>query len=531
MPQFLLIGLDGADPVLAARWMDTGHLPHLARLRERGGFLPLASTRPPVTFPAWTTCVTGVNPGKHGIFDFTEVPPGAHGIRFVNSTHRRAPVLWNILSDAGKRVGVIGVPGTYPPEPVNGFLAAGFDSPVATAMDPSFVYPRSLYPELRGWRFAELQESHIGPGWHDAALPVLLRKIDDKEAIACRMLQREPWDFFMVVFGESDTVSHHFWMFHDPGSPRHQPGREDAILRVYKRLDAAVGRLAAAAGEGVCLAVVSDHGFGGAGTGVVHLNNWLAKQGLLRFTPGGARDSLLKRVALRATPVRLRGALFRRLRGLATRAESKSRFAGIDWPRTLAWSEELNYFPSIRVNLAGREARGQVTPADYNAFVQDLCARLEAWAPVARAWPRAELFEGPCVERAPDIILELALEDGYSHSCLRSRGGPAFRRLRPDEYIGGKERGMNGAHRPEGVLFLSEKPAARSAALQDIAPTVLAHLGVAAPPMDGRSLFEEQAIPDAPGAAAPHPLAGETEYTREEQALIEARLRALGYYE
>ncbi len=513
--------------------MAEGRLPHLARLRERGAYMPLRSTTPPATFPAWTTCVTGVNPGRHGIFDFTAPAPGAHALRFVNSSCRKTPALWKVLSDAGRRVGVLGVPATYPPEKVNGFMVAGFDSPVATRIDPSFVYPPILHPEVKEWRFADFQEDNIGPRWHARALPSLLEGVDKKAAIACKLLRREPWDFFMVVFGESDTASHHFWMFHDPDSPRHRPGMEFAIRAVYQRLDDAVGRLMDAAGDDVTVAVVSDHGFGGAGTGVVHLNNWLAEHGYLRFSPigGGA----MKWLALTLVPGHWRGVAFRKLRPLAACAESRARFGGIDWPRTRAWSEELNYFPSIRINVRGRDPQGCVDPLEYDAVVDDLCARLEAWPPVARAWPRAALYAGPCVEDAPDIILELALENGYSHSCLRARGGPSFRRIRPDEAVGGRERGMNGAHRPTGVLFLSERANRSAASLEDIAPTVLTVLGVAGPPMDGRPLLGDIVgsveMPAHGAGAEPSAFSGEQPYTPEEEARIEKRLRALGYYE
>ena len=490
--------------------------------------MPIESTWPPATFPAWTTCVTGVNPGKHGLFDFTETDPERHALRFTNSTFRKAPALWSLLSDAGKRVGVAGVPGTYPPEPVNGFMVSGFDSPVATGIDPSFVWPPELFQEVRGWRFADFQESHLGPGWHARALPALLDKIGVKEDIVCRQLGREAWDFFMVVFGESDTVSHHFWLFHDPASPRHQAGFEDAILQVYRRLDQAVGRLIETAGEEVVVGVVSDHGFGGAGTGVVHLNNWLAEQGYLRFQGGGG--GVLKRLALGMTPQRMRGALFRRFSEWAARAEGKSRFGRIDWPHTTAWSEELNYFPSVRVHPGGCDAAGRSPGQDYAGFVSELCARLETWAPVARAWPRDTVYSGPYVDRAPDILIELALEEGYAHSCLRSTPGEPrpFRRIGPEEYLGGKERGMNGSHRAKGILLLSEPCTAQEAHIADVAPTVLARLGVPAPPMDGRDLFgNASAAPAASGAWT----AEESPYTAEEEAMIESRLRGLGYFE
>lgn len=523
MRRFLLIGLDGAEPSLVERWMREGRMPHLARLQRIGSYLPLQSTVPPATFPAWTTCVTGVNPGRHGIFDFTEVNPGAYSIRFLNASDRKAPALWNVLSAAGKRVAMIGVPATYPPEPVNGIMLSGFDSPVCTSVDRSFVHPPELYEEVRDWRFADFQETHIGPGWHDRAFPKLLKGIAVKEAIALRLLEREPWDFFMVVFGESDTVAHHFWLFHDPHSPRHRPGHKHAIRDVYQRLDRAVGNLVDAAGDDVIVAVVSDHGFGGAGTGVLHINNWLAEQGYLRFAP--SRTGLLKRIALDILPDRWQGAVFRRFQGFAVGAESRSRFAGIDWEHARAWSEELNYFPSIRVNLRSREPCGQVDPAEYDSFCCDLCARLESWPPVKKAWRRAELYQGDHLGSAPDIVLDLALDDGYSYSCLRSRGGPALRRITPGEYLGGKEHGMNGAHRPTGILFISSPTPAGAAHIQDVAPTVLAALGVPAPPMDGTSLLG----PVSPGTPADRD--SHEPYAPDRERVVENRLRALGYFE
>jgi predicted AlkP superfamily phosphohydrolase/phosphomutase len=513
--------------------MDQGLLPNLAGIRARGAFLPCASVTPPATFPAWTTCVTGLNPGRHGILDFTEVVQGQQAIRFVNRTWRGAPALWNLLSDAGKRVCVLGVPGTYPPEPVNGILVSGFDSPVATGVDASFVYPRDRYADVRDWRFQDVQETDIGPGWHDRAMAGLLKKCDDQERIALRLLEEEPWDFFMAVFGMTDTVAHHFWLFHDPQSPRYQPSPHASAVRdIYTRLDATVGRLMDAAGDDVVVGIVSDHGFGGAGDGVVHLNNWLAQEGLLQFTasPG---NTWLKRAALTCTPESWRGTLFRRFQGLATRAESQSRFAGIDWENTRAWSEELNYFPSVRVNLAGRDPFGTVKPADYTLFVRDLCDRLENWERIAHAWPRGEVYDGPYVERAPDIILELALEDGYSHSCLRSRGGAPFRRIAPGEYLGGKERGMTGNHRPTGICMLSEPVAATATRLEDITPTVLDVLGLTAPAMDGTSLLGGVSNTSLAAMAAMAAVAPGTAepYTEEEQEAMEARLRDLGYYE
>ena len=92
--------------------------------------------------------MTGKNPGKHGIYDFTERVPGSFDIQLVNSRHRRCRTVWRILSDAGKPVGVVGVPVCYPPEVINGVMISGFDTPVAMA-DEKVMYPPELCEELK----------------------------------------------------------------------------------------------------------------------------------------------------------------------------------------------------------------------------------------------------------------------------------------------------------------------------------------------------------------------------------------------
>lgn len=531
MTRVLLIGLDGADPELTSRWMKEGRLPHLQALSTQGTFSPLQGVTPPVTFPAWTTCVTGVNPGKHGITDFTEMIPGEYAIRFLNSTDRKAPALWNILSDAGKRVCVLGVPGTYPPEPVNGIFVSGFDSPVSETTDRSFVYPQDAWPQVRGWRFAPFQEHRITPDWYEKAFRLLEETIQEKTDIACHLLQEEPWDFFMVVFGEADTASHHFWPLEDEQSPRRTADTTEPqhpIRSIYENLDATVGRMVAAAGEDTLVLIVSDHGFGGAGIETVYLNNFLAEHGWLRYR--AASKSLLKKLALRCLPAKGRGALFRRFQTMAARAESRSRFGGIDWQHTRAWSEELDYFPSVHINLENREPQGIVPEKKYTETVEELCALLETFSPISCALPRDAVYSGPWTKRAPDIIIKLAWKDGYRYSCTRMQKWvqaplsrcqspfllyPSLETLHPSKWSGGKEQGNSGVHRNPALLITNRPINCKTPSLLDIAPTVLQHFAVPSPAMDGNDW--------TPSA--------EKQYTKRQQSILEERMRNLGYFE
>jgi hypothetical protein len=280
--------------------------------------------------------------------------------------------------------------------------------------------------------------------------------------------------------------------------------------------------------------VLSDHGSGGAARHVVHVNRRLAECGLLRRSGLRGRDRLARAardLALRALPPRAAESLFRRARGAAARVESAARFGGFDWGGTAAFSEEANTQPGVWINLRGREAAGSVARDDYERVRSDVIQALLDWklpggAPVvARARRREEVYSGPCVERAPDVVIELGLDAGYGLSLVPTpwsdpRTG-SVRRLEDEELAGGRGRGMNGTHRPDGIWIATGAAAewldpAASPPLQAVAPAVARALELPGEEEDG----------DGDVDASAH-----GEYTPEDEARVAARLRALGYLE
>ena len=536
--RLLVIGLDGAtwsvldDPAVP--------VPTLRRLVAGGASGPLMSTMPPMTLPAWSSILTGVNPGVHGILDFARRPPGTYGVEFLNASHRRVPTLHEILSARGARVASLTVPGTWPPRPVNGVVVSGFDSPVARRAERGHCWPPGLHDVLRvrfgGVRFADFQEARLGGDWHARARDSLLREVGRREAIARFLLDQERWDLFMVVFGESDTVAHHFWAQHDAGSPRHAPAHAGVLSEVYGRLDAAVARLAADA-ELVC--IVSDHGFGGAGTRALYLNNYLAEQGWLRFSGSGRVGDAVKRAALRLPVERL----VRRVpAALLGRFETGNRYGDLDFAHTRAWSDELSYAPTIHLNVKGRDPLGTIE--DVEAATVDLTRLLEDWRVdgrrmVRRVWRRAEVCRGAAAAGAPDLVLELAEEGGYSATLLPSaRVGRdvTARRLTPAEYAGGKGLGTNGTHRRAGVLVLNG-PAFRAgvrveARVEDVLPTLLAAIGERVPASIEGRVLAAALVDGRPGEGAPPagpPTGRPRPWRPSEVAGLRRRLESLGY--
>lgn len=557
----LVIGWDGASPNLVEKWIREGRLPHLAALYRNGVGGRVRAPWPPVTFPSWTTFMTGVNPGKHGVFDFTRRVPGTYRVQFLNATHRRAPSVWSLLSVAGKRVCVLGLPATYPPESVNGIMVSGFDTPVTTRADASFVYPPERAQEVLaegGFPFAPFQEFRVDDRWYARARDELLKGIEQKTRLAEKFLRQGRWDCFLVLFGESDTVAHHFWHYHDRRSPFFDPSRAPlwghAVREVYEALDAALGRLLAVV-PGANALVISDHGFGGAGTTRVHLNRWLAEHGWLQFTPAPVWAKVmgaLKPLALSRIPARWQAWLFRRRQAAwAGGLETAARFRGIDFARSAAFSEELGYFPSVWLNVRGRDPEGRVHPGDYDKVREEIRTALFEWRHPAtgrsllrHVWMREEIYTGPWVGEAPDLLLDFEeMPAGYAVLAATSggRSGPVVTEIDARKWRGGKLQGLSGTHRREGVFALAGPRAEKVArelrsntwAMEQFAPVVLRLCGVEtsdelfdgetfAPIVSGNiaPVGSQRQIGSWPGA-----------YSEQEEVELAKRLTDLGYLE
>lgn len=569
----VIIGWDGATWDLIDPWIAEGKLPNIAKFRSGGTSGKLRSTDPPFTFPAWTSFLTGKNPGRHGVFDFTERIPGTKKIQFVNARRVRSQTCWRILSDSGKRVCCMGVPVSYPPEKVNGILICGFDAPgAASEADESSVYPPEALAEINAAVGQYVTSANImqlmNDDRHEEALDEILRVMDQKGRTARYLLQREAWDVFMILWGESDLIGHHFWRFCDPQSPLYTPSKSEkvrqAIYLVYKKLDDWLPQLLEECHETTVKIICSDHGFGGSGDRIIYMNKWLADNGYLSFqgngnAQGGIGFKLInfaKLWGLRVLPPKVKAWVFRKQQGIANKMESYLRFGGIDWERTRAFSEELPYLQTIWINVKGREEGGTVEPGEqYDQLIAEITKKLYDWRDpdtggkvVEVVQHRRDIYNGDWVERSPDLIVRTTYPGNYAYQGKSSRHSnpqAPIERLRIDapgsmKFYAAK----SGTHRDYGVYLAQGPmvPAGRQldgARLWDVMPTLFYLLGQPVPSdMDGKiltgSIKPEYLAAHAVDSATMDTQtagSGERTYSDQDEKVISQRLADLGYLE
>jgi predicted AlkP superfamily phosphohydrolase/phosphomutase len=499
-----VFALDGATFEVIRPAVEQGELPHIGALLERGASGELESTIPPITGAAWTSFQTGVSPGRHGAFDWLTREEGSYRLRPISSQMIRQPRLWDYIGEQGGRVGVVGVPVTYPPRAVNGFLISGLLTPEGA----SYTYPVELARELeaRIGGFPFMPDHWRGRYRASKWLAGLARTLDQRKRIARYLLREHEWDFFMLHLMEIDSAQHQMWHLRDGvARPSYQVKvKGDPILEIYRAADGALGELLAELPGGTTVFLISDHGFGPLYWNI-YLNTWLLEQGYLVFKRGAVTG--LRRAAFRlgltqerlfswAERLRLleRGTQLRhgQLHDLLGRLFLS--LADADWRRTKAYS--YGNIGQIYLNRRGREPEGIVREAEAEGLIEELIAKLRKLVNPYTGEPviekihrKEELYSGEKLAWAPEILFL------PRRGCmtLGTTDFPAGRIVAPT-FAG------SGWHELFGVLIAAggnlEPGELQGAHLLDMFPTILYAMGLRVPRgLDGR-VIEELLKPD-----------------------------------
>ncbi len=476
---------------MIADWLGTGKLPNLARLTATGTHGELESALPPVTSPAWKCYAAGKYAGKLGVFWWQQLDPATRAVITPTSRSFKSAEVWDYLNRAGLRTGVIGVPRTYPPKPLDGFMVCGGPD----VNQAGYTHPPELAAELEQRLAYELNvKGDFFDATHDS--PVVqeaLRVIEKTFAAGEYLLRKDPVDFLHITTFDLNRLQHFFY-------------DETPTLRAWQVVDAWLGRLAP---QFDYTLIMSDHGTARMSK-VFFLNAWLKQQGYL-FTRTRPADLLFRAGLNRTNISRLLDLLhikrffpFELMRRVAYLLPSGTGVFGefgnqavvqrIDWTRTRAFALAQGPIYINRDLIAGE--------ADYQALCSELIERIEAirdpdsGAQVfVKVFRRDEAFHGPYAADGPDLLALNA--DEYHNRAGLAQPDPFQAQW---QWKGNNRRfGMCIWHgpgiRPQAVIA--------GARIVDLAPTLLHLANVPLPDdLDGRVLFDIF-TPDAEAAQRP----------------------------
>jgi predicted AlkP superfamily phosphohydrolase/phosphomutase len=471
--RLMVIGLDGATfRVLDGLW-ERGQMPCLAGMMERGERAVLLSTVPPVTAPAWGTFLTGKDPGGHGVFDWRSPLRSAGGRKLLSGTDLHGQVLPGICACEAVPAVLVNIPMTYPPRETCGVLVTGMLTP---SLESTFTWPPELSRDQL-WRRLHYSIDVEPPSGRDdlpAFVDRLSRMTRARTSAVLALLERVPqWRLCCVVFVATDRLQHHLWHLMDEDHPLHRDRDFHVVAPFWSALDDCLSQLFERAGSLTPKMIVSDHGFGPLWE-VVDVNAYLARAGLLCYRRGAAVRRFHLGLGIRA-----------RL-GMGDATDSPP----IDWAGTAAYSGSETE-EGVYINVRDREPWGTVEEgADYERARTEVKAALEKLTDpdtgarlVINCFDREEIYSGPWVERAPDLLLELTpgykvLNDLHRRATVLPVGKGVY--------------GGTGRHQREGVLIVDGFGALSSAPhhIRDILPTILNVLRIPIPEgVEGRSLL------------------------------------------
>lgn len=443
-----IIGLDCATPELLFDRF-AADMPTLGHLRGRALWGPLRSVVPPITVPAWSCMMSGRTPGELGVYGFRNRRDYGYGeLALATSRSIQVPRLWDLVSARGGDSVVLGVPGTYPPSPIRGFMVACFMAP---STEVAFTHPSEARDEVQrvtGGYVLDVADFRSA----DSA-GVAQRVIDMTEQrfrLARHLATSHPWDLFAFVDMGPDRLHHRFWRHCEPAHPRHETGSpfQHLFRDYYRALDRHLAAFLEVLPDDCAVLVVSDHG-AQTMVGGFCLNQWLIEQGLLVLTE-----------PLPPSPRRLDP-------------------AKVDWSRTVAWGDG-GYYGRVFLNVAGREPDGVVAPERYAQVRQELADALEALPdhegrPMGTRAIRPEEVYPETRGVAPDLMVYLG---DLRWRSIGTIGHPSL-------HVFENDTGADDANHSElGVFLLAGDGVAAGhrgdLSLYDVAPTLRALLGVPA---------------------------------------------------
>jgi predicted AlkP superfamily phosphohydrolase/phosphomutase len=459
MRKALLIGLDCAAPdLLFKRFADK--LPNFRRMMKKGVYGRLRSSDPPITIPAWTVMASSRSPGVLGLYGFRHRRDNSYKDIWIASSRRvRAKRIWDYVAEAGGKSCLVGVPPSYPPFPVEGWLVGGFITPDTNR---NYTYPEGLAQEIKDVVGEYQVDVEFRIEDKKSLVKDLFEMTERHFEVIKHLMRTRDWSFFMFVEIGLDRIHHAFWKYFDETHRLHEPGSEfETVMEdYYVLLDGKVGELLDLVDDDTVVFVASDHG-GKPMKGAFCVNTWLEEQGLLKL-----RRPVEKVVRLND--------------------------ADVDWENTVAWGWG-GYYARIFLNLKGREEHGVVDPGDYERVRDEIADRLrKIRGPDGEVWDtkvlKPEEIYHECKGDPPDLMVY------FDDLSWRSAGTMG----QGDLYLPENDTGPDDAVHDMMGLYVYYDPSRdlggrkEDLDILDVAPTLMRAMGLRVPEdMEGSPLTVE----------------------------------------
>lgn len=466
----MVIGLDCAAPELVFdKYRD--ELPTFRELYRTGVYGELQSCIPAITVPAWSSMMSSKDPGTLGIYGFRNRRDYSYDNMFIaTNNYVKEPRVWDILSEAGKTVTMVGVPQTFPIKPVNGTTIASFLTPT---LESNFTWPESLAQKVMSLApNYQVDVRNFRTPDKDWLLQQIWDMTEARFDVLNYLMEHEPWDYFMWVEMGVDRIHHGMWSFMDPGHRRYEAGNkyENSIKDYYKLLDAQLHSMLSKIDDDTIVLVVSDHG-GKKMDGGICINEWLWRNGYLALKEDPPEDKFDETGRRMLTPF--------------TKVE-------VDWENTIAWGAG-GYYGRVFLNVEGREPQGKIKREDYEKVRDELIERFKA-IPDAEGndigtvvYKPQEIYQ-KVRNIAPDLLVYWGNLDWRSVGSFGHGGIYTFENdTGPDD----------ANHAANGMFILYDPRQAQGGReiagkqLMDVSPTILDLMGIKVPAdMQGGHLLQ-----------------------------------------
>ncbi len=385
-----IIGIDGVPYSLLTTYIKNDIMPNLKKILNDGlAVRQMNASIPDISSVSWTSFNTGVNPGEHGIYGFTDLKPHSYSLYFPNSKDIQAPPFWEILGKTNQKTSplcqdycskishpcrsiIFNVPHTYPALPMNGILVSGF---VAIDLKKA-TFPESAYAYLHSIDYLIDVDAEKAKEDKAAFMKSLFECFEIRKKAISHFLAEESWDLFFACITETDRL-HHF--FFDATMDKENIYHE-SFLRFYREVDQFIKYLyeqyRKRCPEKGFFMILSDHGFAPVKK-EVYINRFLEEKGFL----------VLKD----------RGNFYERIE-----------------PHTKAFNLD-----PCRIYVHGEDAypRGTVKKEEKRALLEEIKKSLRGLRGengdeiIDKIYEKEEIYHGPHTRMAPDLVC--LPRDGY----------------------------------------------------------------------------------------------------------------------